>query len=271
MAIPKSWQAIAYNQVPHSQNQIHGDEISKRLGYTGALVPGVAQSAYLVHPAIEAWGERWLREGLSKVVVKNPLYDGVPFTVVVDNASDTRYEAKLINESGVCCAEINASLQPNAANTAQILGDPVLDGEPQLLATRENMQLLLNNGMHALKRQWSREHEMACYLTDAQGMPKLLRFNDGAGKANASFILGLADWVLAGNAEMNPWIHLQTSCQNYQEIDEGDSLLVEAIVEDLYNKKGHEFVDISAKVFKQSDKSLCNIIQLRAIYSLRGS
>jgi hypothetical protein len=63
MAIPQSWQGEAYNQVPDSDNPIHGDEVARAFGFRGGLVPGVTVSAYLVHPAVEAWSEDWLARG----------------------------------------------------------------------------------------------------------------------------------------------------------------------------------------------------------------
>ena len=39
------WRGIAFNQVPNSTNQIHGDEMAERFGFRGGLVPGVTLSA----------------------------------------------------------------------------------------------------------------------------------------------------------------------------------------------------------------------------------
>ena len=46
-----NWQGIAFNQVPNSTNQIHGDEMPQRFGFKGGLVPGVTVSAP-VTPAV---------------------------------------------------------------------------------------------------------------------------------------------------------------------------------------------------------------------------
>ena len=57
-----SWTAEALNTAPNSDNKIHGDELAKKYGFQGGLVPGVTISAYLVHPVIELWKEDWLEK-----------------------------------------------------------------------------------------------------------------------------------------------------------------------------------------------------------------
>ncbi len=55
-----SWKASALNTAPDSENQIHSDDLAKRYGFKGGLVPGVTVSAYLLHPVIESF-----RHGLA--------------------------------------------------------------------------------------------------------------------------------------------------------------------------------------------------------------
>ena len=75
----EGWSAEAFNQVPDSQNEIHGDRVSKLFGFEGGLVPGVTVSAYLLHPGVVAWGRDFLDRGRSHVRVISPLYDGERF------------------------------------------------------------------------------------------------------------------------------------------------------------------------------------------------
>ena len=60
---PSSFRGTAFNQATESENRIHSDEVARRYGFRGGLVPGVTVYAYLVHPALKAWGARWLEEG----------------------------------------------------------------------------------------------------------------------------------------------------------------------------------------------------------------
>ena len=107
-SIPQNWSATAFNQVPNSSNKIHSDEIAKAYGFQGGLVPGVTLSAYLVHPAILAWGERWLERGYAHVKVESPVYDGNSFFVDV-TAKPNTYSAELVS-AGKRCAIGEVSL-----------------------------------------------------------------------------------------------------------------------------------------------------------------
>jgi len=53
--------AIARNFAEASENKIHSDDIAKRFGFTGALVPGVTVFGHLAWPLTQRFGERWLR------------------------------------------------------------------------------------------------------------------------------------------------------------------------------------------------------------------
>jgi hypothetical protein len=114
-----NWQATAFNQSEDSSNQIHSDEMAKTYGFKGGLVPGVTVSAYLIHPAIEAWGTDWLKHGAAKVVVEKPLYDGYDFTVDVTDADETSYQATLTDQAGTRNATGTMRLNRTATDNAR--------------------------------------------------------------------------------------------------------------------------------------------------------
>ena len=70
---------------------------------------------------------------------------------------------------------------------------------------------------------------------------------------------------------MNPWIHLQTSSQNYQALPFNSSVISEIQVNDIFEKKGHEFVNVEVNLFKKEEKSCIMTINLLSIYKVRGS
>ena len=94
MIKPIGWEANAFNQVPDSSNRIHSDEIAQSLGFTGALVPGVTVSAYLMHPGVIAWGADFLNRSRAEVTVHKPLYDGYNFKVMVSEANADSYSGR---------------------------------------------------------------------------------------------------------------------------------------------------------------------------------
>jgi hypothetical protein len=110
---------------------------------------------------------------------------------------------------------------------------------------------------------------MSTYVRDPALIPELHRPEE-PGYANAGFLLGCSNWVLASNAYMNPWVHLETSSQNYRAVPPDTSIIAEMSVSDLYGKKGHEFVDVEVNLFDEADDACVTTIDLRAIYKLRG-
>jgi len=66
----------ARNTSSTSENKIHDDEIARRFGFRGALVPGVTVYAYLTHPLAEAFGAAWLERGTASVRFTKPIHEG---------------------------------------------------------------------------------------------------------------------------------------------------------------------------------------------------
>ena len=108
------------------------------------------------------------------------------------------------------------------------------------------------------------------YLRDPNQLPDLLNPKKD-GFANLSFLLGCSNWILASNAYMNPWIHLQTTSHNFRAVPMGTPLIAEMQVKDCYDKKGHEFIDVDVNLFDERDEECIMMINLLAIYKVRGA
>lgn len=269
MPIPESFSACAYNPVPESENRIHSDEVAHRFGFRGGLVPGVVVSAYLVHPAIETWGIDWLSRGRAEVVVEHPVYDGEDFDVMVDDASEDGYVARLLGASGGDVRARATVALPSAAPVAPNLrGDARISaGHQRPLATRDIFERFREVGLGAVRVRWP-EAEITTYTKDPADMPRLLQ-QQADGYANPAFVLGMSNWALAANVRMSPWLHLQTEHQNFAAIPPGSELVVEQRIADLFEKKGHEFVDVDLAAFHLDGRPVMSAT-LRAIYKLRG-
>jgi hypothetical protein len=267
MSRPESWSAEAFNPVPESENRIHADDVAHAYGFRGGLVPGVIVSAYLLHPAAAAWGRPWLERGHAHVVVHSPVYDGEVFRVEVGRATHQRYEAKLIDEQATHCASAEVSLPPAPPEPPVRRGDPLVARahEPPV-ASREVMERLRESGLHAMRARWDQSSEITRYLRDPSAMAPICR---AEGAANPAFVLGLSNWVLGQNVRMSPWLHLETHSQHFAAIEPGTKIVVEAAIDGLFEKKGHEFADVEVGVFREADDGALATIRLRAIYVLR--
>ncbi len=267
------WRGVAFNQVPHSQNEIHGDKMARDFGFKGGLVPGVTVSAYLLHPAADAFGMAFLERGTAHVKVIKPLYDEETFTVDIEPKSESAYTASLLGPDGTTRATASIEVpDASATGTSAVAplrrGDLLADSDLHPpIATPENMAQLQAEGCRAFVYRWNDAHDMSTYLRNREEMAPCYR----EGFANPSFILGISNWVLASNAVMNPWVHMETRSRHFMPIGPGEKLVGEMHITDLFQKKGHEFVDAEINVFGFDD-SLCRAsINLRAIYRLRGS
>ncbi|MGE0621845.1 MAG: hypothetical protein AB7I04_21855 [Pseudomonadales bacterium] len=267
--VPAPWHATAFNQATESSNQIHSDEMAKAYGFKGGLVPGVTISAYLMHPAVEAWGEEWLRSGHAEIVVHRPLYDGYEFDVDVSEVTDRSYRATLVDQEGTRCASGTLSLVEDPPSPPVRRNDPLLvRGQAVEPVSREVLERLRDRGMHALPARWNAAHHMATYLSDPRAMPRIHRLDD-RGLANGGFLLGLTNWALASNTYMNPWVHVQTDSQFYAVVEPDTDLVVECAVADLFERKGHQFVDAKVDAYVRETSQPVMAATLRAIYRLR--
>ena len=267
MSVPQSWRGIAFNQMPDSENEIHNNEVAKKMGYSGGLVPGVTISACIIQPAITAWGMDWLSRGCAHVKVSNPIYDGEHFDVELADASAREFSATLRNAKQQVIAEAEVSL------TAELPAEPAMRGDRfaagRVPNTCEGLQRLKEAGMGALPARWSADMQQAQYLADESQVPDLLK-RDGGGYANMSFILGLTNFALAANVAMNPWVHIETTSQNFRPIPDNSGVLVESQIVDLFEKKGHQFVDVGMNIFLYETQQIATTVLLRAIYRMRG-
>jgi len=267
MGTPESYGGQAFNPVPDSENRIHSDEVARAYGFRGGLVPGVTVSAYCLHPAAVAWGRDWLERGQAHVAVRTPVYDGDEFTVELQVATATAYEAELVDEAGRVCASASASLPAAAPPPPVRRHDPLLARDAERpAASRDVLESLRASGLGAMPARWTDASPMTSYFRDPLAMAPVFR---DEGFANPSFVLGLTNWVLAGNVRMSPWLHLETWSQHHRAIAPGTSLIVEAAIADLFEKKGHHFVDLDVGVFDAEDDSAVASVRLRAIYLMR--
>jgi acyl dehydratase len=265
---PRAWRARAHNQATASENKIHADEVARAYGFRGGLVPGVTVYAYLVHPALEAWGADWLARGRADVVLHRPLYDGKEFTVEVKSHGGDAYGGRVIDGEGVECATGRVVLPAAPADAPLPRGDapaPALERRPE--ATRAALERLRAQGMGAVELSWDGTGEMDRYTADPSDMVDLVR-PDRGGFANPSFTLGLANAALARNVRLGPWIHVQSDVVHHAPVPLGARLRIESSVADLFARGGHEFVDLDVHVYRVPETPALSA-RHRAIYRLR--
>ena len=265
-----TWSATALNTAPDSENRIHSDELAKEYGFEGGLVPGVTISAYLVHPLVERWGKDWLDNGYANCRIVSPLYDEELFEVQIDQVNSRRANTTLVRKNGTISAHAEVALTKDLPPPPQLRKDQICDFDYKAPpATKMVWEKLQSEGCRSFKYSWSDDNPLI-YLANEDRLPELLQPKNG-GYANLSFLLGCSNWILAGNAFMNPWVHLQTVSQNYRAVGLNSALIAQMEINKIYEKKGHEFIDVFVNLFDQEDEMCVMTVNLTAIYKLRGS
>ncbi len=241
---------IAFNPSTASDNRIHADDVAQRFGFRGGLVPGVVVYAYLVEPALRAWGRDWLERGTASIELRRPLYDGAPYRVTVAADSGSSHRAAVWSQDVECAfGEVSLDAPGSAGELPRRRDDPPApsrDGRPE--ATRATLEALASAGLGSMALPWQGTGEMAWTSRTPDAMPELIR-PDRDGLAGPGFLLGLANWVLAANVRLGPWIHMGSRVRHLGVVGLGTTLQVEARVTGLESRRAGEVVELEVAAF----------------------
>jgi acyl dehydratase len=268
MADPTGWEVVAYNQATTSENKIHDDTIARKYGFRGGLVPGVTVYAYMVQPAIVSWGLDWLSRGAANVVLRKPVYEGDRARVECKADGSAAYQGEVIDPEDSVCAMGRVWLPDSLPEPPTRRGDPrapALEDRPE--GTRSTLERLRESGLGSLRLEWQGSPPYDRYTQTIDEMADLVR-HDAGGFAHPGFTLGLANLMLTVNVTLGPWIHVQSEIQHFAPVPLGSTLHVEAEVTDLFERRGHEFIDLDVAAFLDPDQPALRATH-RAIYQLR--
>lgn len=225
---------IAFNTATASENKIHDDAVASRFGFTGGLVPGVDVFAYLAHAPMAKWGKDWLSGGFMQARFVKPVYDGDTATVTTSETSEGLDLS--ISARGDQCAAGSARLK-GAPPPAQRLGEapmPDLDSRP----AASMASLPKGRTLGTLRETYTREEGLA-HIEAVRDDPALY---DNGRIANAAWLLRRANYVLADNVKLGPWIHVESAISLHGLLRDGEDLEVRAVVTDNVETKGHLMV-----------------------------
>jgi hypothetical protein len=80
--------------------------------------------------------------------------------------------------------------------------------------------------------------------------------------------LGGANTVLASTVHLGPWIHVSSELMHHSLLREGDEVQVRGRVVNLFERKGHRFIDLEVLVVANGDRPVA-AIRHTAIYEPR--
>ncbi|RYZ14316.1 MAG: hypothetical protein EON61_04120 [Alphaproteobacteria bacterium] len=231
---------IAFNTATASENKIHDDAVASRFGFTGGLVPGVDVFAYLAHAPMAKWGKDWLAGGQMRARFLKPVYDGD--TAEVSSTETAEGLDLTIKARGDLCAAGSARRLGASAPTAMLAIAPMPDLDTRPPASVDSLKPGATLG--TLRESYTR----------AEGLDHIAAVRDDAALyddgriANAGWLLRRANYVLADNVRLGPWIHVESDINMHSLLHDGEDLEVRAVVAENVESKGHLIVTLDVQM-----------------------
>ncbi|MCZ7534747.1 MAG: hotdog fold thioesterase [Acidimicrobiia bacterium] len=261
------YRVSAYNTATESENRIHDDGVAKDFGFRGGLVPGVDVYAYMTHPPAELWGLEWLERGTMQARFVKPVYDGEWVTVEMSDTSETdagtTVELTVHDATGDLCATGSAGLPsepPSPVDVARYPTAPLPDRPPPASAAA----LLAADPLGSLEGGFHSEHAPS-YLDDVR---ETLGIYLDAGVAHPGWLLRTANYILATNVVLGPWIHVESSVRHLGLVRDGDRISTRGRPSAVFERKGHRLVSLDLLVVANDANPVMHIDHT-AIYEPR--
>ncbi len=261
---PAPYGVVARNIDPAADNRIHDDDVAQRLGFSGALVPGVELFAYVTSPFVTSWGQPWLSGGALSVRFRRPVYDGERVVVRAGppgRASGGEHVVVLEGPDGTERV-VGTALAPGVLDPVDLDRYPVAPLPSPLRAPRPDALAL---GPFGTVTELCSAADNAAYCA-AVG-DRLPLYGDGV--VHPGLLLRLVNTALMRNVALGPWIHTASTCRFLGVARTPATLSVRSVVTELSQRNGHEYVRYDALVLSDGVPVLQS--DHRAIYALAGA
>lgn len=233
---------VARNPATGSENRIHSDEVARRHGFRGGLVPGVTVYGYVVTALLgrPGFGDDWAERGEASVRFRSPCYDGDRVEVHLAEAAEGHTEIQVRVGDAECVtgrASVPAEAEAPPGRSVPWAAGPAPDrvDRPQASSATLAAGTVLGTITVATDAE-----AVAAYL-DRIGAYEL----GGGGRIHPGMLLEGANWVLSANVVLPPWIHAGSEIRHYRAVEMGEPLEVAARVErEWEHERGHRFVEL---------------------------
>ncbi len=258
----------ARNTSAGGDNKIHDDEVARRHGFAGALVPGVTVYAYLTHPLAEALGAPWLSRGTASVRFVKPVLDGeevrVTGAITARTTEGVIARVTAVTASAGECAVLEATLpagRPTPVNGALYREAPLpADRPPASHGGLEGLETL------GTPQALYDAAQAATYLEQVADASAIYRGADGW--VHPAFLLSQSNRALDRNVRLGPWIHVASRVRHLGGARVGETLATRGRVRSLYERKGREYVELDLLIVSASAARPVAHVLHTAIYRL---
>lgn len=256
-----------------TENKIHEDDLARRFGFRGGLVPGVTVYAWMTHPVVEALGADWLARGTFRARFASPVYfdevASIESTVAASSDDGVSIDVRVVNAAGDVCATgtfgLRVGTPPAAPDVAGYPAAPLPAPEHRPRVSREVLAARPILGTPDIVV----DDAMAGAFLDRVREPLAMYVGSGAA-VHPGLYLHEANRALSRNVIVSPWIHVESEGQHLGRIRVGERLETRAKIASLTERKGHQFVELDLLLVAQGHRPVAHVLH-RAIYQLRGA
>ncbi len=239
-----TYRVKARNTSAQSENKIHDDQVARRYGFPGALVPGVTIYAYLTHPLVSGLGTGWLDRGTTSVRFVKPVLEGdevvVSGEITERTARGSSASVRVTTERAGECAVATVTLpagSPTPVNPALYRAAALpADRPPVSRAVLESIEIL---GTPVVDYGDAQATEYLDNVSDT-----LAVYRGGGGRVHPAFYLHQANRALSQNVKLGPWVHVSSVVRHLGTARVGDRIETRGRVRSLFEKKGREYVEL---------------------------
>lgn len=230
------YRVVAKNYSAATENRIHSDEVAQRLGFEGALVPGVAVFGHMTHPLVQRFGEAWLRGSESSVRFLKPAYDQRRLTITTDEDNGDHF-VRCHDDADVLLAEMRSAIPDSLppAEDQRFFDQPAKEpGRPEI--SWDNVQ------PEQPFSEWHLQITEDGNRTYCEQIDETLSVYRYA--AHPHWLLGIANRALTREYVMPAWIHVGSEIRLRELVRVGDTLSIRAVPLEKWERKGHEFIKL---------------------------
>jgi acyl dehydratase len=230
--------AVARNFAEASENKIHSDDIARRFGFTGALVPGVTVFGHLAWPLTQRFGERWLQGSWVTTRFIKPAYDCATISLTDRETGTNAVTVECKNAADTLLATLECTIEstpPPAdiyAHMAEATGP-----QPRVEIAWDSVRVGEPLPTYSWKPDDSHNREYAARVCDETEL-----FRKGVLHPHA--ILSQANQVLVRRYVMPAWIHTGSELRFRRLLRVGDAIEVRAVPLEKWERKGHQFIKL---------------------------
>jgi hypothetical protein len=224
---------MARNPAATSENRIHADEVARRYGFQGGLVPGVTVYGYASHALLETLGPDWLAHGVTRARFIAPCYDGEELVVSVRDAA---FEVSAGERTCVVGSASIRAFGPRAIAFSPVPRAAPLAPEDRPVASEDVLKAGRVLAPVRLGTDWA---VLADYL-ELIGEPSPLYAAEGL--LHPGLLLQGANRILTANVVLPAWLHVESSIEHYRAMQVGEPVEVRGRIGQSFERRGHQFV-----------------------------